>query len=114
MFTNQPGCTVYARTVGANRMETYTRHYIKDVYWEQAAAQTQEKAQAAGGHKQSYQVFCNIPAASLSDYIPQYGDLICCGFCTLQQPPNDCFLVQTVEQFLYGSPDVQHIEVTAV
>ena len=110
MFTNQSGCTVYARTVGTDRMETYTRYYIADVYWEQAAAHAKE----TNGHKQSYQVFCSIPAGSLSDYVPQYGDLICCGFCALQQPPNGCFLVQAVEQFLYGYPDVQHIEVTAV
>lgn len=32
MFTNKIGCTVFARTVGKDRMEQYVRHFFPAIY----------------------------------------------------------------------------------
>ncbi len=111
MFTNQNACTVYERTVGADRMESYIRHVIPAIYWETKQGQfTVDKSM-----KQSDYILCIIPADSLSDYIPKSNDLIVCGSCESTEPPETVFFtVMDVKNFLYGSPYVQHIEVTAV
>ena len=109
MYVNKIGCTVYERTTGANRMETYTRHFIPSIYWEDAAGQTQ----SGTAMQQQNAVFCVIPATSLSDYLPKRDDLIICGRCEDVAPPKNAKRVMMVEDYRYGSADVQHIEVTA-
>ena len=41
MYTNKIGCTVFARTVGKDRMEQYVRHFFPAVYWEDMKGQSQ-------------------------------------------------------------------------
>lgn len=110
MFTNRAGCTVYERTVGEKRMEAYVRHVIPDVYWQELQGQATDDT----SREQADSVLCIIPAASLGDYIPECDDLIICGICESDEPPEGCFTVMQVKNFLYGSAAVQHIEVTAV
>lgn len=110
MYTNKIGCTVYERTVGADRMEAYTRHFIPTVYWEDKRGQSVTDKSMT----QSDYVLCVIPAGSLG-YVPKPDDLIVCGRCTDTEPPETgTRTVLEVKDFRYGSPDVQHIEVTAV
>ena len=110
MFTNKIGCTVYEHKVGADRMEAYVRHFIPTIYWEDTKGQTQ----SGTSMKQLDSVLCIIPASSLSDYIPKRNDRIVCGRCNDAEPPENCRTVMEVKDFRYGSPEVQHIEVTAV
>ena len=91
-------------------METYIRHFIPSIYWEDAAGQTQSDT----AMQQQNTVFCVIPAASLSDYLPKRDDLLVCGRCEDAAPPETAKRVMMVEDYRYGSADVQHIEVTAV
>ena len=90
-------------------METYIRHFIPSIYWEEAAGQ----AQSGTSMQQQNTVFCVIPAASLSDYLPKRDDLLVCGRCEDVTPPETAKRVMVVEDYRYGSADVQHIEVTA-
>lgn len=111
MYTNQSGCTVYERTVGKERMEAYIRHtFPNDVYWQESTGETAD----GKSRKQSDAVLCIVPAASIGDYIPKRDDLICCGISEADEPPEGCFTVTQVKNFLYGSKGVQHLEVTAV
>ena len=111
MYTNKIGCTVYEKTVGEDRMESYVRHFIPTIYWEDTRGQTQSSTSM----KQQDSVLCIIPASSLSDYIPKRSDQIYCGRCKNPQPPKDgCRTVMEVKDFRYGSPEVWHLEVTAV
>lgn len=110
MYTNKIGCTVYERTVGADRMEAYVRHFIPAIYWEQSVGQ----AKSGNGMTKQDSVLCIIPASSLTDYIPKHSDLIVCGKCEGDAPPeHGVYTVMQVEDFRYGSPEVQHLEVTA-
>ena len=111
MYTNKIGCTVYERKVGADRMETYARHFIPTIYWEDVRGQAQS---GTGTMKQQDSVRCIIPDSSLSGYIPKRNDRIFCGRCNNAEPPENCRTVMEVKDFRYGSPEVQHIEVTAV
>lgn len=109
MFVNKIGCTVYEKTV-KNRMEAYVPHFIPAVYWEDTVAQVQ----TGTSMKQQDQIWCCIPASSLSDYLPQKADIIACGRCESDTPPSNSRTITAVEDYRYGSADVQHIEVTAV
>ena len=111
MFTNQIGCTVYEKTVDENRMESYTRHVIPTIYWEEKQGQlTEDKSM-----KQSDSVLCIIPESSLSGYIPKVNDLIVCEMCDNTEPPETgTRTIMSVADFRYGSSGVQHLEVTAV
>ena len=108
MYTNKVGCTVYEKTV-ANRMEVYARHFIPAVYWEDTTAQVQTNTSM----KQQDMVCCIIPASSISDYIPKKDDIIVCGRYEGENPPKHGRIIMTVEDFRYGSPNVQHLELTA-
>lgn len=110
MYTNKVGCTVYERTIGTDRMETYVRHFIPSIYWEDTKGQTQ----SGTSRKQQDSVLCMIPASSLSGYLPKRDDRILCGRCSDAEPPDECRTIMSVKDFRYGSPEVQHIEVTAV
>ncbi|MDE6087506.1 MAG: hypothetical protein K2G25_03885 [Oscillospiraceae bacterium] len=106
MFTNQVACTVYERTVGTDRMESYIRHVIPAVYWENKQGQfTVDKSM-----KQSDYILCIIPSSSLSDYLPKLNDLLVCGDCDSAEPPETgSYIVMDVKNFCYGSPNVRHI-----
>jgi hypothetical protein len=110
MYTNQAFCTVYEKTVDSQtRTEVYIRHVIPEIYWQE---QTGEKS---GGKSRPPEdsVLCIIPAGSLSDYLPKRDDLLVCGLCEEDFPTGEHFTVTNVKKFLYGSENVQHIEVTA-
>lgn len=109
MFTNKIGCTVYEKTV-KNRMESYTPHFIPAIYWEDTTAQVQ----TGTSMKQQDQIWCCIPETSLSGYFPQKDDVIVCGRCEDETPPDNGRTITAVEDFRFGSPSVRHIEVTAV
>lgn len=108
MFTNQNACTIYEKAV-QNRAPTYIRHTTGAVYWEEADAQ----AQANTSRTDAGTVFCSIPVKSLTGYIPKPDDRIVKGVCTEDQPPKDAHTIMKVGDFRYGSPAVQHIEITA-
>ena len=110
MFTNKIGCTVFARTVGKDRMEQYVRHFFPAIYWEDMKGQSQ----SGTSMKQQDSVLCIIPAASVSGYIPKRSDRIFCGRCAAAEPPEECRTVMEVKDFRYGSAGVQHLEVVAV
>jgi len=63
--------------------------------------------------QQQNTIFCVMSATSLSDYLPKRDDLLVCGHCEDATPPENAKRVMTVEDYRYGSADVQHIEVTA-
>lgn len=111
MFTNQKFCTVYEKSVGESRMESYCRHLIQAVYWENKNGQfAMDKSM-----KQSDYILCIIPENSLTDYIPKPDDLLVCGACDSEEPPETgIYTITDVKHFLYGSPGVRHIEVTAI
>lgn len=92
-------------------MESYVRHFIPAVYWEARQGQvTADKSM-----KQSDAVLCIIPVSSLSDYLPKVDDLLVCGRCDNAEPPEiGTRTIMDVKDFRYGSPDVQHLKVTAV
>ncbi|MDE6707973.1 MAG: hypothetical protein K2K06_08065 [Oscillospiraceae bacterium] len=111
MFTNQIGCTVYEKTIGENRMEKYSKHFIPMIYWEEKQGQLAESKSM----KQSDSVLCIIPESSLSGYIPKVNDLLVCGMCDSTEPPETgTRTIMYVADFRYGSSGVQHLEVTAV
>lgn len=90
-------------------METYIRHFIPAIYWEDTAGQ----AKSGTAMQQQNTVFCMIPSSSLSDYLPKRDDLLVCGRCALTKPPETAKKIMSVDDFRYGSANVQHIEVTA-
>lgn len=108
MYTNKVGCTVYERAV-ENRMEKYIRHFISAIYWEDTVAQVQ----VGTSMKQQDSVLCIIPSASISEYVPKKDDLLVCGRCEAEAPPENARVIMTVCDFRHGSNDVQHLEVTA-
>ena len=84
MYTNKIGCTVFARTVGKDRMEQYVRHFFPAIYWEDMKGQSQ----SGTSMKQQDSVLCIIPAASVSGYVPKRSDRIFCGRCTAGGMPD--------------------------
>ena len=110
MYTNKIGCTVFARTVGKDRMEQYVRHFFPAVYWEDMKGQSQ----SGTSMKQQDSVLCIIPAASVSGYIPKRSDRIFCGRCTAAEPPEECRTVMEVKDFRYGSAAEQQHHETAL
>lgn len=109
MYTNKIGCTVYEKTV-KNRMEAYVTHFFPAIYWEDTKAQVQ----TGTSMKQQDMVYCCIPVSSISNYIPKKDDLIVCGRCESETPPENARVIMTVGDFLHGSKSVQHLEVDAV
>lgn len=109
MFTNQNACTVYEKTM-VNRAPAYIRHVITSVYWELTRG---ESRQGTNRNPQDG-ALCIIPKKSLTDYVPQTDDRIVCGICEAASPPQDAMTVRQIRDFRYGSPAVQHLEVSAV
>lgn len=108
MFTNRDACTIYEKTV-QNRAPVWIRHTTGAIYWEETDAQ----AQSGTDRSPADAVRCLIPAGSLRGYVPKPDDRIVSGSCEEEQPPKDAPTVTAVRDFRYGSPAVQHVEVTA-
>ncbi|MGN0592035.1 MAG: hypothetical protein ACI4JQ_02170 [Ruminococcus sp.] len=112
MFTNA-SCTLFHKGIdAAARLPTWEPESIEAVYWEDNAGQSLVSNQN-GNHemKQNNSVFVMIPKAYVPEQMPKRGDLIALGTDAGQQ---DAHTIMSVENFLYGSEAVQHIEVTAV
>lgn len=112
MFTNA-SCTLFRKGVDTKtRLPTWGAVNIEAVYWEEGIGQTSISNQSGDhGMKQKNSVFIIIPKAYLPDQLPQKGDLIAYG---INADQRDAHTIMNVEDFLYGSESVQHIEVTAV
>lgn len=107
MFTNTEGCTVWEKTV-QNRAPTYIRHETGAVYCEDTDAQSDGKDRSPDD-----KMLIVIPAVNLGGYIPKPDDRIIRGIVPDSQPPQTAMTVMQIKDFRYGSPHVQHIEVTA-
>lgn len=111
MFTNCEGCTIYKeKTVDFSPV--WERYVIPNIYWEC----TRGEAVSGKGTEHSNEVFVSIPAASISDYIPACGDTIVRGITDKDYREIDVsnrYKINSVSDCHYGSPAVQHIEVTA-
>lgn len=106
MYTNRPGCTIYEKTV-QNRAPTYIRHEVGAIYWEE------DMEQADGSNRAPKNVaFVSIPATS-TNYSPKTGDRIVGSVIDDEQPPPNAMTVMKSLDLRYGSPLVQHWEVTA-
>ena len=105
MFTNKPACTIWEKTT-VNRAPAYVRHVTGAVYWQDCRAQSEARTTENN-------VFIAIPAGSVSGYMPKLDDRILPGNVDENSPPKDALTVMQVKDFLYGSPMMQHIEVTA-
>lgn len=106
MFTNREGCTIYEKTV-QNRAPTYIRHTTGAVYAETTSAQ-----ESGSDRKPDDEVFVSIPADSVT-YVPKKDDRIVCSIIDDEQPPVTAMTIMSVKDFRFGSPFIQHIEVTA-
>lgn len=111
MFTNCEGCTVYHKTVGADRLPVWERHVIGDIYWEETSGQ----AASGKNMERSGSIYICIPAASVGDYIPQKDDTVVKGITDAEYSAlSEKHTVMAVADLRYGSAAVQHIEVDAV
>lgn len=106
MFTNKNGCTIYEKTV-QNRAPTYIRHATGAVYVETTSAQ-----ENGSDRKPDNEIFISIPADSVT-YVPKTDDRIVCGIIDDEQPPQTAMTIMSVQDFRFGSPFIQHIEVKA-
>lgn len=106
MFTNKSGCTVYERTV-RNRSPAFVRHETGAVYWEEKRSQ-----ENGADRTPQNEVFVCISKMS-AEYVPKIGDKIVCRIISDESPPDNSFTVMSARDFCYGSPAVQHWEVTA-
>lgn len=108
MFTNTTYCTVWERTV-KDRTPIYIRHVTGAVYWENTDSQRVDDK----NRKPNDSAFICVPAASIGEYQPKKDDRIMRGLCEEDSPPPDSLTVISVKDFLYSSPIMRHIEVTA-
>lgn len=106
MFTNSIGCTVYEKTI-FDRNVIYIRHVFGKIYWQSSLSETTGK-----DRQERDNIFISVPAAS-ADYLPKKEDKIVNGIIAETQPPADAYTVTNVKDLRYGSPKVQHIEITA-
>lgn len=112
MFTNA-GCTLFRKGIDTKtRLPTWDAVNIDAVYWEESTGQTLVSNQG-GSHemKQNNSIFVVIPKAYVPDPLPKKGDLIARG---INADMENAHTIMNVEDFLYGSESVQHIEVTAI
>lgn len=108
MFTNSPAVTVWEKTV-VNRAPAYIRHQTGAAYWEDTHGETVNGITRNPDDR----ALMIVSAANLGDYMPKTDDRIMRGEIADAQPPKDAMTVTSVKDFRYGSPKVQHIEVTA-
>lgn len=106
MFTNIEGCTIYEKTV-VNRAPAYIRHVTGPAYWEPSIGETDGKDRA-----EQNSIFVSLPSASVT-YLPKTDDRIVGEIIGDETPPPTAHTVMNVKDLRYGSPRVQHIEITA-
>lgn len=106
MYTNIDGCTIYEKTV-VNREPVYVRHVTGRVYWQPSVGESDGKDRS-----EQNSIFVSIPAASV-DYLPKTDDRIVGSIIEDEQPPQTAYTIVNVKDLRYGSPKVQHIELTA-
>lgn len=106
MFTNIAGCTIYEKTE-VNRAPAYVRHVTGPVYWEPSIGETDGKDRA-----EQNSIFVSIPSESVT-YLPKTDDRIVGEIIIDVTPPATAYTVTNVKDLRYGSPKVQHIELTA-
>lgn len=112
MFTNAT-CTLFRKGIDTEkRLPVWEAVEVSPVYWEESIGQTVVSNQG-GAHeqKQKNSVFVVIPKASLPDPLPKKDDLIAYG---TTDDRAKAHTISSVENFLYGSEAVQHLEVTAI
>lgn len=109
MFTNTKIITVFHKTVDPEkRLPEWEKYLFYDVYWENCSAQSEENK----GMGESNLILCIIPKKSIKNFIPCKDDFIAPG--DIEKLENaEKFTVMDVKNFLYGSENVRHIEVTA-
>ena len=106
MFTNA-SCTVWEKTE-KNRSPTYIRHAYTAVYWEDTHGETVNGI----ARNPDDRAFVCIHESVLG-YIPKPDDRILCGISESETPDQSSLTVTAVKNFLYGSPQVRHMEVYA-
>lgn len=106
MFANLAGCTIYEK-IRRDRQPAYVRHTTGAVYWEPSHGQTE-----GADRVPQTSDFISIPATS-TDYLPKKDDRIVSSIIEDEAPPPDAMTVMQVKDLRYGSPKVQHIELTA-
>lgn len=107
MFTNKPACTIWEKTV-ENRAPVYIRHVMGPVYWEDTNGETVNGITRNPDDR----ILCIAHTSSVT-YMPKPDDKIMDGEINDLTPPRTALTVTAVKDFRYGTPDVQHIEVTA-
>lgn len=106
MYTNIDGCTIYEKTV-VNRAPVYVRHVTGRVYWQSSVGES-----AGKDRSEQDNIFVSIPTGSI-DYLPKKEDRIVDGIIEDTQPPQTAHTIMNVKDLRFGSPKVQHIELTA-
>lgn len=100
--------------MGENRMPEWIKHIIKGVYWQSCEGQAQNNT-----HMNESDTALIIIHKSKISYYPKHDDIIVKGIVAaddivqIQKLPGS-HTVMSVADFLYGSENVQHIEVTAI
>jgi len=112
MFTNRPGCTIYEKTT-INRAPAFIRHITGPIYWEPSIGITVSKGETDGKDRaEQNSIFVSVPSASVT-YLPKTDDRIVGEIINDESPPVTAHTVMNVKDLRYGSPKVQHIEITA-
>lgn len=112
MFTNIAGCTIYEKTI-VNRAPAYIRHVTGPAYWEPSIGLTVSKGETDGKDRmEQNNIFVSVPSASVT-YLPKTDDRIVGDIIDDETPPATAHTVMNVKDLRYGSPKVQHIELTA-
>lgn len=106
MFTNKKGCTVYEKTL-KNRENTYIRHEVGAVYWEDSFGEKSGKDRVPENS-----ALVIIPEKS-ADYLPKSDDKIVPEIISDERPPTSVMTIVKVRDFRYVSANSSHIEVTA-
>lgn len=107
MYTNTTVCTVWEETE-RNRSPTYVKHETGAVYWEDTHGQTSGKNRSPDD-----KALILIHASELGGYLPKPDDRIIRGRSDSASPVPTALTVTSVLDLRYGSPAVQHIEITA-
>ena len=115
MFTNCEAITIYHQEDIVNHKPIFSRHIIQNVYWEESIGSIQSGKEM----QQSDNIYVCIPAKSMTDYVPVREDILCRGIVPADLPIHEIqksrnkHTIIAVADCRYGSPDVQHIEVSA-
>lgn len=112
MFTNTPSVTIWEKTV-INHTQTYIRHQTGASYWEDTNGEVISEAGNGVTRNPDDRALMIVSAENLGEYLPKADDRILNGAVDGAQPPKNALTITSVNDFRYGSSNVQHIEVTA-